>query len=235
MRTLVHHDINGQVFNPPEPGCVLCLTGLPGGGSKLYDRSPYGNLGTITGATWQRLPSGLWYLDFDGSDDGINCGNPASLQLSTITWELWVKPKAQTANNTYKGLLTKGASYYHGLHIYYQNDNPTYIWLCVDDTTDTYAGINYRWPSPTARWWYVVGIADTTRMELFVNAVSVGSATGSYQPTADSCSVGIGGVGGGSARNCACCIALPRIHNRLLSKFEIQRHFAEEKHLFGVW
>ena len=50
------------VLNPPALGTVLFLSGLPGSGNRIYDRSPYGRLGVITGATWKRLPSGLWYL-----------------------------------------------------------------------------------------------------------------------------------------------------------------------------
>ena len=74
MKTLLDRDIDELIFDPPELGSVLYLTGLPCGGSKIYDRSPYGNHGTITGATWKRLPSGLWYLDLDALDDYVDCG-----------------------------------------------------------------------------------------------------------------------------------------------------------------
>ena len=49
-------DKEDSIFNPPQLGCVLSLTGLPGGGNKTYDRSPYGNIGTIIGATWMSCP-----------------------------------------------------------------------------------------------------------------------------------------------------------------------------------
>jgi len=79
------------LFEPPEIGCVLSLTGLPGGGSRIYDRSPYGNIGTITGATWKRLPSGLWCLSLDGNDDSIGIPNVASLQVTgDMTILAWV-------------------------------------------------------------------------------------------------------------------------------------------------
>ena len=90
MKTLVDRDI--LVFEPPEPGCVLYLPGLPGGGGKIYDKSSYGNHGTITGAAWKRLPTGLWCLSFDGSDDYVNCGNSESLSIpDAITIKAWVK------------------------------------------------------------------------------------------------------------------------------------------------
>jgi len=78
-------------LSTPAIGCGLDLPGLPGGGNKIYDRSPYGNISAITGATWKRLPSGLWYLDFDGTDDYVDCGNftpagDADKQLTVLYW-----------------------------------------------------------------------------------------------------------------------------------------------------
>lgn len=58
--------------------------------SKIYDRSPFSNHGTITGATWKRLPSGLWLLNFDG-DDSIDCGDPVALRLANdFSVEMWI-------------------------------------------------------------------------------------------------------------------------------------------------
>ena len=89
MKTLVSQ--NSLVFNPPELGCVLFLPGLPWSSSKIHDRSPYGNHGTITGATWKRLPSGLWYLSFDGIDDYVSLGTSASLNLvDDFTMMAWL-------------------------------------------------------------------------------------------------------------------------------------------------
>src|SRR3990167_5721859 len=36
-----------------------------------FDRSRYQNHGTITGAVWKQLPSGVWVLSLDGIDDTI--------------------------------------------------------------------------------------------------------------------------------------------------------------------
>lgn len=79
------------VFDPPEIGCVLSLTGLPGGGSYIYDRSLYGNVGSIIGATlvWQ---NGLWCLSLDGNDDYVTVPHQSSLNITTaVTIELWFK------------------------------------------------------------------------------------------------------------------------------------------------
>lgn len=68
-----------MLFDPPELGCVLALTELPSGGSKIHDSSPYGNVGTITMACWLTSPVGLYCLSFDGVDNYVDYGNPGSL------------------------------------------------------------------------------------------------------------------------------------------------------------
>jgi len=68
--------------------CVLSFTGKQGGSSTLVDYSVQGNNGTIVGATWKRLPSGLWYLDFDGEDDFIATSESIG-SLTAWTIETW--------------------------------------------------------------------------------------------------------------------------------------------------
>lgn len=90
MKTIL--DREDLVFNPPEPGCVLGIAGLPGRGTKIYDRSPYGNQGTVTGAGWVRLSGGLWALSFDGIDDNVSISDWDNDRLgSNYTIEQWVK------------------------------------------------------------------------------------------------------------------------------------------------
>ncbi len=62
---------NKLLFYPPEIGTVLHLAGRPFSGGTILDNSPYGNNGTITGATWARTGQGLDYLSFDGADDRV--------------------------------------------------------------------------------------------------------------------------------------------------------------------
>ena len=87
---------NGHRFPPPEAGCVLYLPGYPAQGSILQDFSGQGNNGTITGATWERLPSGLWVQYFDGTDDYVNCG--AVIALGECTFKFWFKSGHSAGN-----------------------------------------------------------------------------------------------------------------------------------------
>lgn len=54
----------------------------------LEDESRWGNDGTITGATWTQLPSGLWVLIFDG-DDYITFTSGILDDLTNGTIEGW--------------------------------------------------------------------------------------------------------------------------------------------------
>jgi hypothetical protein len=66
-----------------------------------FDKSKYNNHGTITGAVWQRLPSGVWVMRLDGVDDKVDCGNPASLNSLTgvQTHMAWMKANSLGENN----------------------------------------------------------------------------------------------------------------------------------------
>ena len=56
------------------------------------------NDGTILGATTKILPSGLPYLDFDGTDDRVDCGTSGILTLTSGTVLFWVKSSWATAD-----------------------------------------------------------------------------------------------------------------------------------------
>ena len=88
----VAHDTNADIYKKVN-NCVLWLPGQDGPQSAtIRDRSGYNNHGTITGAVWARLPSGLWYLDFDGINDGVTCGDSDSLTLASgFTFRIWAR------------------------------------------------------------------------------------------------------------------------------------------------
>jgi hypothetical protein len=106
---------NGHRFPPPPAGSALYLPGYPAQGSVIQDFSGEGNNGTITGAVWKRLPSGLWYLDFDGLDDWVAFGSSSDLNPSTgeMAFKVWFNTSAtgsqmvlagnRLANNTVAG------------------------------------------------------------------------------------------------------------------------------------
>ena len=77
----------------PVGSCRLYLPGQDDAqSSTIRDRSGYGNNGTITSATWERLGSGLWCLAFGGTDDWVKCGTDSSLNFTSGNFSIkaWI-------------------------------------------------------------------------------------------------------------------------------------------------
>lgn len=120
----------GVQINPLHPlsrGLVCCWLFNEMSGTQIYDISGHDNHGTlmnmspnIQGSGWgdSRFGGGL---EFDGTDDHINCGNKPSV---TITDELmivaWIKVDVFDTN--WQAIVTKGDSSYR-LHRYSNSDN----------------------------------------------------------------------------------------------------------------
>jgi len=79
-----------------------------GSGAKINDQSGNHNDGTISGATWTSGKYGS-ALQFDGVNDYVDCGNDASLNItSAITIEAWVKTNiVPTVDNRYYSVISK--------------------------------------------------------------------------------------------------------------------------------
>ena len=220
MKTLL--DREDLVFNPPQLGCVFYLPGLPGGGSKIYDRSPYGHVCAIMGAHWVWLPSGLWVLSFDGQDDNVNCGNATSLKLSKLTLLAWVKTSYTDA--VYKGAVAKPFAYAFGVK---NSKMSCYDWGGAGWRDNGVANI------ADDRWHLLGATFDGTTGQFYVDAIIDGDSF-SYSVVNQTVALYVGS-GSVSSEYLAALIALPRVYNRVLSALEIGDHFDREKHLFGVW
>jgi len=93
-------ELDELLFEPPEIGTVLYMPGLPGGGSTIYDLSPYGNNGTILGAVWERTEGGLWSLNYDGVDDVTTIAYVAGQGLNVTTAVsvlFWYRPEGDAS------------------------------------------------------------------------------------------------------------------------------------------
>ncbi len=238
METLVDkEDLN---FSPPQLGCVLWLSGLPGGDSKIHDRSPYGNIGVITGASWIRIPSGLWCLSFDGSDDYLNCGSDNSLASygkGKITWEFWIYPKSDGEGGN--GRIADKSNGYN-FRVESELSNAVKLEGFVSHATTGADAITTNRIAINT-WHHVVFVyneggakkikiyADGALMPLTTDVAGVGVLS---DDTANALYIG---NESGATKTFDGYIALPRILNRALSAFEIQNQFDCEKRLFGVW
>jgi len=230
MTTLV--DIDKLVLDPPELGYILHLSGLPGASSKIYDRSPYGNHGSITGATWIRTPGGLWCLSFDGSDDYVDFGDALQSEpLETI--QIWLYSSSEINSSTSMPFIELGVDGANNQRIYlgsYTGTIANEVIVCLRG-----AGHNYHYTTTAipAGWNLLSFVWNGSSQDIYVNTAAQTVST--YQPCTtpwkwgDSLVIGKMGASYFTGR-----VALFRLYNRALSTLEIQNHFNREKHLFGV-
>jgi len=221
--------LSDLIFSPPLPGCILTYPGLPGGGSTIFDRSIYGNQGLISGASWVRSPGGLWCLDFDGIDDGVDCGGPAFAITEHITLMTWVKITGNP-NADYAGIMCERGNGNYRI-IGQLSANPTVLTFGIRDAAGA-----MRWTSSPydigAGWHFVAGTYDGQAINFYVDgelrrqAAFVGSIQVSANP-----GLYLGNDTWG--RRPKAMIALPAVHRRALSAFEIQQEFSRQKDYFA--
>ena len=251
MQATLERNTDNLLFAPPELGTVLYLPGLPGGGSKIYDRSPYGNIGTITGATWKRLPNGLWYLYYDGADDYTDLGSSfQSVMRGSFTILMWVKPddgqpavvQSFAGDNNAAGedrinfqLGTDGT-----LGFYYESDN--------NQCRAKSAGVLFS--NGQEKWHLVGAVLDSViggvggsklnfdgvnqSLDGTDNGDSSGVTFADWTST-DTLTIGCYHNNGTFILNFAGGIALLKLIAWKLTELDFQNIYHEEKHLFGVW
>lgn len=226
---------SGLAFRP-DANTVLWLPGQDDAySSTIRDRSGFGNNGTITGATWARTDKGLWYLDFDGSDDLVNCGVDASLHVAAITVLFWVKYDGTDSGATLIGKYDSVPGNWE--FVDYAHQMGFRVWAANDGST------NKTSPIKDLRiggedWRMITGLYDDPYVRLYVDAVQIGTGTetggGSIARDA-SAPLTLGERFFPSAEsNAKGGLALVRIYSRALTLVEIQGFYNQERHLFGV-
>ncbi len=236
MRELLHsgelteRDKSLLVDGIPESTLALYCPSLQGRGARWLDRSQYANHGTISGATWTRLPSGLWVLSFNGTTDKVDWGADSSLGLVTggaITLMVWIKP---TTLPTYLKLLGRGvgstdyifsALSSGALRVYLDSDAKSTAAGVVSALVWQLAGFTWDGSGDGLIRCYVNGA------KVFTAAAAITTiATGSYSLTTSGTEGGFSWYNG--------LMGIPREIKRLYSDTEMLRAFTRERHLVGV-
>lgn len=225
------------LFVPPTLGTDLALMGLPGGGNKIQDRSPGANPGTITGATWKRLPSGLWYLSFDGNDDVVTIPHHPNLQSAeAITIKLWLNP---TTLSNWKGIFGKTTSddWNNGYGAYVFNGTGCTVRAWVNNYLSYPLTLNIA----AGQWQHVVitynrawGAVGALRG--YINGILANAVDATAQIGANAAPLLWGRTSVGSGYYFAGAIALAEVvPGSGWSALDARNSFNREKHLFGVW
>jgi len=225
------------VFDPPGAGCVLFLPGLPGGGGFTHDRTAHGNQGTITGAVWTRLESGVFCLTFDGVDDIVRCPDSNCLDITdNISIIAWVKRnglnhrdfvvakrEGGAGNTSYQFEVANDAGHIDSLYFSYQ------------DSSGNWEANVYSLGTVGTGWHQVAVTRGPQKIRFFIDGKP---DPGEYVPARsmevkNSHYLGIGAVTG--LAHLAGSLARVRIYNRVLSTLEVQGLFHSENYMFGVW
>jgi len=218
------------VFTPPDLGTVLSLTGLPGGSNKIHDRSPYGNQATITGATWKRLDTGLWYLSLDGADDYVDCGNSPKFDItSAVTVEAWMN--SSDIDKLWQTVQSKGTDQTYWLSGY---GDSGYWQFSIKNAGGTRVYVLTGSVLSQDAWHHLVGTYDGAYVRIYVDGASGGTPIAQTGPIETNTTSLYIGQRGDNLFRFEGGLALIRIYNRALSALEIQNHFNQEKRLFGV-
>ncbi|NQV35015.1 MAG: discoidin domain-containing protein [Phycisphaeraceae bacterium] len=138
-----------------------------GGGTVTSDASGNGSDGTLNGGpSWMAGKFGD-ALEFDGSDDYVDCGNPPILDFGTsdFTLSAWIK----TTSPGGETVVAKGGDDGGGIRWRLYVDGST-IELLLDDDSDKFdpgGSINVT----DGQWRHVVGIRRGTTLRAYVDSV----------------------------------------------------------------
>ena len=226
--TAMTHTTNQDIYKVVKGDCVLYLEGQQDPqSSTIRDLSGYNNHGTITGATRVRLPSGVWVNSFDGTDDKISMGAPASLEITTaITLMIWVNPTNVTENIWLMGKGDSDVSY----SIRY-NWNKFQLTIASMADADNYLQV----ATATINTWYLyTGTFNGTNLSIYKN----GGIVGTKDVTLRTIGVIAQTVNIGTTHSASWDFTgkagLARIFNTALSATQIAGIFNQERTLFGI-
>lgn len=220
--------MNGVDIGGIQTDKVLYLPGYPYVGTTINDRSGNGNHGTITGATWVRLPSGLWVLNFDG-DDRVSCGVATSLEVGSSDFSVlvWCKVTDTVNLQVIVGKLSFGLQQF-GI---YANTGVISGAMRADG-----AGITVDMIAPySASAYYLIALTRLTNtLTLYANGVpqNTGDVTGITPDT--SAQIFRIGETYNSTYRLTGQAGLVKQLTVALSTTQIVNIFNQERHLFGV-
>ncbi|MDP3043638.1 MAG: LamG domain-containing protein, partial [bacterium] len=182
------------------------------------------------------LDHGDYALDFDGSDDYVNCGNDASLKITgNQTYEFWIKPinfsaRRNPINKAYGG---------EGTITIETNGALSYYWGISGVDGGTYQGHGSTITIAANTWTHVAHVRDVANktMVWYFNGVANNPIAPAYNAavaSANNLSIGKGYAGPIYGQ-----MDEVRIYARVLTAAEVLEHsqgiYKNETELRGIW
>lgn len=200
-----------------------------GTGTTWTDLSVGGNVGTISGATFNSISGGGAFA-FDGSNDIVTIPNKVSLDTQTPSVEVWVKTNNTNQSGFWfeKGFVnTQYSLFQEGTSILWR----MYIGGITQLSTLTATYMN------TAGWYQVVGTYTSGSRKLYINGVLVNSDTQTGTIATDNRGMSIGAYGGTSGTTGYFyngSLAICRVYNKVLSQEEVVQNYNANCGRFGL-
>jgi hypothetical protein len=211
-----------NIANAQDPNLVGWWKLDEASGTTARDSSGFGNNGTLNnGPTWVTGRIGD-ALDFDGTDDYVDCGDDESLNITgNITLSLWVNTDT-VASGTHRSYLLKGDTSYALKQNSWGNiEFFVYIggWQAVTLPADeSFNGV----------WHHLAGTYDGSQIKLYVDGIlrDTKNYTGAIGTNTAIVSIG---SDSGTRRYCDARIDDVRIYNRAITAMEVIKLAAPEK------
>lgn len=200
---------------------------LVSGSSTWYDKSGYGNNGTlINGPGFDSSNGGS--IVFDGVNDFVNFGNILS-NLSNITYEIWFNT---TASSAYDALIEKDRSPWMSAGLQLREGKATWVVGNFPGTpysTDVTSSLSYN----DGRWHQAVGTYNRNTINLFVDGV-LQATTGSTAAIVYSTAAFKIGFHAESFSYFDGKISKASVYNRALTPQEVLQNYNATKSRFGL-
>jgi hypothetical protein len=186
-------------------------------GTSTADKSGAGNNGTIAGATWSAAGKTGNALSFDGVNDRVSIPDGASLDVTRMTIEAWVRPTTLTGWRTV--LLKEGNDAL--AYALYAHDNANWPAAYINTGQQADRRSEGLAALPLNTWTHLASTYDGATLRLYVNGVQVRSRafTGNIANRPGPLSIGGNAVWG---EWFAGLIDDVRVYNRALTIAEIQ-------------
>ena len=198
----------------------------PGYGSIWTDLSNNGNNGTLTNAPTYSSDNG-GELIFNGTNQFVNCGNAASLQITTGTIGAWIK--ANNTNSGFNGIVVKQFAW--SLFVY-DNVLVAYDWgNGAVRTTGVTVG-NNTWTNVAMSFTETIG-TPSNNITIYVNGSSVLTSTVRHTNQTVSLAIGDGAVPT-SSQNFGGSMSQVTVYNRALSATEVATNYNAIKTRYGL-
>ena len=136
-------------------------------------------------------------LDFDGSNDYINCGNSLTNGFSQLTISIWAN-FASVPTNMVLGLASKDNTNARSFDLRYIQNTGVNFLVSTDGVNSTVTPYYPKASISAGQWIHFVGIYDGSNVLLYVNGAPIGSPaalTGSLQNTTSEFFIGKRGFG----------------------------------------